>query len=192
MWQVHRFIHTVQTSPHLDSDLASDAFPAILNNLSPPDIVTDIAKISKLHISNVAKPNISAKFIGGKGVAYEISLASFRASAFAEISVFVFSYVGDFTAELRELSIESQLHFDHNGTTTVTVIRIVFRMYHQISGSRLQRDPLRTIPCVPSRIQFIVPPEWNKIGCMFLKSHSELYSFLRSCQLSAMPSAILQ
>ncbi|CAB02126.2 Nose resistant to fluoxetine protein 5 [Caenorhabditis elegans] len=101
------------------ADLASDALPAILNNLSPPDIVTDMAKITKLHISNVAKPNLSAKFIDGKGVAYNISLASFRASAYAEISVFVWSYEGDFTAELRELSIESELHFDYNGTTTV-------------------------------------------------------------------------
>uniref|UniRef100_A0A8R1IPP3 BPI2 domain-containing protein n=2 Tax=Caenorhabditis japonica TaxID=281687 RepID=A0A8R1IPP3_CAEJA len=102
------------------ADLASDALPAILNNLSPPDIVTEMATISKLHISNVAKPNISAKFIEGKGVAYNVSLASFRASAYASINVFVWSYEGDFTAELRELSIESQLQFDYNGTTTVT------------------------------------------------------------------------
>uniref|UniRef100_A0A1I7U2T4 BPI2 domain-containing protein n=1 Tax=Caenorhabditis tropicalis TaxID=1561998 RepID=A0A1I7U2T4_9PELO len=102
------------------ADLASDALPAILNNLSPPDIKTEVATISKLHISNVAKPNISAKFIDGKGVAYNITLASFRASAFAEISVFVWTYEGDFTAELKELSIRSELHFVHNGTTTVT------------------------------------------------------------------------
>lgn len=101
------------------ADLASDALPAILNNLSPPDIKTDMATISKLHISNVAKPNISAKFMNGKGVAYNITLASFRASAFAEISVFVWTYEGDFTAELKELSIQSELHFDYNGTTTV-------------------------------------------------------------------------
>ncbi|PIC22232.1 hypothetical protein B9Z55_016362 [Caenorhabditis nigoni] len=102
------------------ADLASDALPAILNNLSPPDIKTDIATISKLHISNVAKPNISAKFMNEKGVAYNITLASFRASAFAEISVFVWTYEGDFTAELKELSIQSELHFDYNETTTVT------------------------------------------------------------------------
>ncbi|KAF1752107.1 hypothetical protein GCK72_018661 [Caenorhabditis remanei] len=101
------------------ADLASDALPAILNNLSPPDIVTDIATISKLHISNVAKPNISAKFINDKGVAYNITLASFRASAFAQISVFLWTYEGDFTAELKELSIQSELHFEYNGTTTV-------------------------------------------------------------------------
>ncbi|CAI2354129.1 unnamed protein product [Caenorhabditis sp. 36 PRJEB53466] len=102
------------------ADLASEALPAILNNLSPPDIVTDIATISKLHISNVSKPKIHANFINGKGVAYNISLASFRASAYASIKVFVWSYEGDFTAELRELSIASQLHFMYNGTTTVT------------------------------------------------------------------------
>ncbi|EGT42513.1 CBN-NRF-5 protein [Caenorhabditis brenneri] len=102
------------------ADLASDALPAILNNLNPPDIKTDIATISKLHISNVARPNISAKFMNEKGVSYNITLASFRASAFAKIEIFIFTYDGDFTVEIKELSIQSELHFDYNGTTTVT------------------------------------------------------------------------
>lgn len=114
------YVRLNQKAVNYVADLASDALPAILNNLSPPDLETGIATISKLHISNVAKPNISAKFINEKGVSYNITLASFRASAFAEIVVFGFlNYEGDFTVEIKELSIQSELHFDYNGTTTV-------------------------------------------------------------------------
>ncbi|CAB3398080.1 unnamed protein product [Caenorhabditis bovis] len=102
------------------ADVASEAFPAILNKLHPPNITTGVATIANLVLSNIARPSIKAKFLNEKGIEYNISLASFRADAYAEISIFIFSYSGTFTAQLDHLNIHSELHFNHNGTTVVT------------------------------------------------------------------------
>uniref|UniRef100_A0A1I7XHT7 BPI2 domain-containing protein n=1 Tax=Heterorhabditis bacteriophora TaxID=37862 RepID=A0A1I7XHT7_HETBA len=70
------------------TDLASDAMPQILNNMHLPDISVGPATISKIHLNEVKKPNIQAKFVENKGVKANISMPLIRTSAEAAVDMF--------------------------------------------------------------------------------------------------------
>ncbi|CAD6186889.1 unnamed protein product [Caenorhabditis auriculariae] len=113
------YIRLNQKAVDYISELASDAFPALLNNLSPPDVEASPAKISQIHISNVSRPVIKAKFLGGKGVRANITLPTFLASAYGAVDVFVWKYEGGFMTRLKDLGILLELHFVTENVTTV-------------------------------------------------------------------------
>ncbi|CAI5450858.1 unnamed protein product [Caenorhabditis angaria] len=118
------------------SELASQAVPEILNNMSPPLIeVNENVNISNLHISKVTKPEIQAKFIEGRGVRYNISLSNFQASAHASIKFFIFEYEGSFIAELRGLHVVSELLFEFLNHTTHVTAPICNVTHHDLSIS---------------------------------------------------------
>ncbi|CAI4225502.1 unnamed protein product [Auanema sp. JU1783] len=104
------------------TDLSSDALPQLLNNLSPPDVELSAAKIYNTLIHEVTRPNISSKFIEGKGIRANILLPYIRVSSHARISFLFFEYDGAFLVDIHNLTIGIEIHYKRNETIDRNVI----------------------------------------------------------------------
>ncbi|CAJ0589285.1 unnamed protein product [Cylicocyclus nassatus] len=117
------YIRINQNAVDYLSDLASDAFPQILNNMHIPDIKISAAEITKIHINRVERPEIDAKFIANKGVQANVSLPFLRTSADCTVNAF-FPIDGSFIVELHNFTIDLELHFTRNETLGTNVIEV--------------------------------------------------------------------
>ncbi|PAV66292.1 hypothetical protein WR25_01244 [Diploscapter pachys] len=116
------YIRLNQKSVDYISKLAEDAFPELLNDLHPADVDGGAAKVSSIHIRNVSRPSIRATFLHGKGISANIKLPTLRTSAHAVVSVVIFSYEGDFIADVSNLTINAHLYFKQDRTINATVV----------------------------------------------------------------------
>uniref|UniRef100_A0A0N5A8J5 BPI2 domain-containing protein n=1 Tax=Syphacia muris TaxID=451379 RepID=A0A0N5A8J5_9BILA len=120
------------------TNLASEALPQLLNNLTLPDVDADGVKIMKIFVEKFDKPKIEANFIENFGVGATVHLPNVVMSTVCEISSFLTTQRGKVRAEIRDLTIKMEVSISrdelkkHNNITVTkcdvetTDVRLLF------------------------------------------------------------------
>ncbi|GMT10922.1 hypothetical protein PFISCL1PPCAC_2219, partial [Pristionchus fissidentatus] len=104
------------------AELASEAFPRLLENVTLPTIAASSMANLTPNIKEFSKPEISAKFLSSNGVHAQVKIAKAVINALTDVNALFFNYREFVLIQLENVSIEVILHFDRNTTTNTNVI----------------------------------------------------------------------